>query len=191
MKLLAFTDLHLDFDSLREIKKNAKDADILVCAGDFTVFGRNTKLILEKINKLGKKVILIPGNHEDEDVVEKECKKLPNILYIHKKAIEINGFLFVGWGGGGFALVDREFEKFTSKFENKKNIILITHAPPYKTKLDLLWEHRGCKSITNFIKKAKVLLAISGHFHENFGEIDYVGKSVLVNPGPDGMIIEI
>jgi len=76
----------------------------------------------------------------------------------------------------------------------KKKIILITHGPPYKTKLDYidyLKEYVGCKSYTTFIKKYKPILALSGHIHETFGKKDKTGQTEIINPGANGMIIKI
>lgn len=191
MKILAFTDIHGKTRLLEALRKKARKADIIVCAGDFTVFGSRAKQILSGINELGKKTILINGNHEDEREIERMCTKLPNIAFIHKKTYTYQGYTFIGYGGGGFSLADKGFERFTQKFIGKKNIILVTHAPPYGTGLDKLWEHRGSKSIRDFIRKAKPLLAINGHFHEHFGKKDKIGKTLLINPGPEGKIIEL
>ena len=191
MKILAFTDLHGNLENLWKIKNKAKKADIIICAGDFTVFEKDIRKVLKEINNLGKKVLLINGNHENEERVENECKKLANIEFIHKKRHSIEKYTIIGYGGMGFSLRDRDFERFTNKFLKKKYLILVTHAPPYGTKIDLLWEHRGSKSITDFIKKASPLLAISGHFHEHFGHNDAIRKTIILNPGPKGTLIEI
>lgn len=99
---------------------------------------------------------------------------------------------------GGFSLTDERFEKISKTWEKEikenkdKKIILVTHAPPYGTKLDrALGEHCGNKSIAKFIKNNKVELAISGHFHENFGKRDKIGSTKLINPGPYGRLYKI
>ncbi len=191
MKILAFTDLHGNASKFKRVREKAKHADIIVCAGDFTYFESGMQKILSAMDKLGKKVLIIHGNHEDEKNVQKICSKTKNLIFIHKKAILFNDFLFIGFGGMGFSSRDAEFEKFARKFENRKNIILVTHAPPYNTKLDLLFEHCGNKSITAFIKKANPVLAVSGHFHELFNRKDTIKNTLAVNPGPDGKIIKI
>ncbi len=191
MKILAFTDMHGNADSFKKIKKKAERADLIICAGDFTYFESRMEKILAAMDKLGKKVLLIHGNHEDERNVEKACGKMKNIVFLHKKAHRFNDYLFTGFGGMGFSQKDDEFEKYAQKFENKKKIILVTHAPPYNTKLDNLFSHNGNKSITSFIKKAKPILAICGHFHELFGKKDMIKTTLIINPGPEGRIIKI
>ena len=203
MKILAFTDLHGHIRLLKGMRKKAANADIIVCAGDFTVFQTNMKKVLEEINRLGKeagkKVLLINGNHEDERAVEKLCSRLESIVFIHKKIYSCNSgkksFLFAGYGGMGFSMRDKGFERFAkglAGLAKKRNLILVTHAPPYGCRLDNLWARDcGNMSITAFIMKEKPLLSISGHFHEHFGDEDKIGRTKVVNPGPEGRIIEL
>ncbi len=192
MKILAFGDMHASKRALKEIEKKAKKADILVCCGDFTIFGNGTKEILRFFSGLKKELILIHGNHEDEKEVERESRKYGNIHFIHKKSIKIGDYEFIGHGGEGFSLRSREFEGFAKKFEKSKNLILITHAPPYGTRLDKLrFGHCGNKSYSDFIKRAQPLLVICGHLHENELKKDKIGETLIVNPGPYGTIIEV
>jgi len=193
MQILAFSDIHGNSKALETILKKSKDADLLLCCGDLTIFEHGITGMMNSLNKLNKPVLLIHGNHETDDVVAGLCKKYKNLFFIHKKQLCINDVCFIGFGGGGFAFVDEELEKFMKKLKPKKDkITLATHAPPYGTKLDLIFkEHRGCKTVTNFIKKFKPLYAFSGHFHENDGKTDSIGKTVLMNPGKLGKIIKI
>ncbi len=189
MKILAFTDTH--GAALGHIMRKARDADVIVCAGDFTFFGKKTKAVLASMNRLGKKVLLIHGNHEEEKDVRKACEGLANLEFIHRKACMQGGYWFAGYGGGGFALRDAGLERFMGRLEGKQNLVIVTHAPPYGTRLDLLWEYRGSRSITDAIRRLRPILAISGHFHEHFGERDKIGGTVLLNPGPMGIILEV
>jgi len=66
----------------------------------------------------------------------------------------------------------------------KGKFILVTHNPPFGTKLDKVetGEHVGSKVIREFIEKEKPLLAISAHIHEA-GGIDKIGKTTIFYPG--------
>jgi len=198
MKILAFVDVHGSLKPLEKIKKQAKQADLIVCAGDISVFENNLGYLLFQLNKLKKTVLIIPGNHEDNVDLSHLTKELENIKDIHKKAFTTDNYLFLGYGGSGFSMVDKQFIKTSKKFEKEikkskdKKIILVTHAPPYKTKLDkIAGEACGNKSIKNFILKIKPDLVISGHLHENAGKEDKINKTKLINPGPFGKIIEV
>ena len=201
MKILAFTDTHGSLLALRRIEQKVKTQkpDLLVCAGDISIFEHGIVGISRRLNRLNKKIIMVHGNHEDDSTFRKLSKSFKNIIFVHKKHYVEDDILFLGYGGGGFALTDKEFEKISNiKFkkiinDNKwKKIILVTHAPPYKTKLDKLVDgHCGNKSIRHFIDKNKVDLLICGHLHENFGKEDKIRKTKVINPGPFGKIIEI
>ncbi|MBR9691714.1 hypothetical protein GOV06_02915 [Candidatus Woesearchaeota archaeon] len=197
MKILAFVDLHGNKAALRKVIERAKkkDIELVVCAGDFTIFGEAQEFIMSKLNKIGKPVLFVHGNHEDDDELRKDCKKFENCKFIHKSAFRWENYLFIGWGGGGFSFRDRGFEKETKRFKNmikkEDKVVLITHAPPYNTKIDKIYgEHAGCKSIRKFIEKVKLVLAISGHLHPCVGE-DKIKGIRIINPGYKGKVLVI
>ena len=123
------------------------------------------------------------------------CEKYKNLIYFHKKFYEKENVVFAGYGGGGFALEDKKFEKFARKIKKKregKKLILVLHGPPYGNKTDMiLGQHAGNKSYTEFIKQEKPMIVICGHLHENEGVQDKIGKSLIVNVGPEGKFFEI
>ena len=200
MKILAFTDTHGSSTSFRRIEQKVKsqNPDILVCAGDLSIFEHGIIGIMRKLNKLQKRIIMVHGNHEDERNFSKYSNMFKNIIFIHQKCHFENDILFLGYGGDGFSVIDRKFERLARNFtkiirKNKdKKIILLTHAPPYNTKVDKLVEgHCGNKSIRSFIDKNNISLMICGHLHENFGVEDNIKKTKIINPGPFGKIINV
>ena len=198
MKILAFVDLHGSVNVLKKIGSTAKKerVDYIVCAGDLTIFGNSLNELLTLLDKIGIPVIIIHGNHEDERIMRKACSKTKNIKFLHKDMLETDGYVFMCYGGGGFSAKDAEFEKWSREAMNKvsedRKVILITHAPPYGTKLDLILDQpAGSKSIRKFIKLVQPKLAISGHLHENFGVKDRIDKTKIVNPGPWGMVLTV
>ena len=201
MRILAFTDIHGSFVALRRIgqKVKSQNPDLLVCAGDISIFEHGIFGILRKLNKLNKKIIIVHGNHEDSSTFIKCSKLFKNIIFIHKNYFIEDDILFLGYGGDGFSVFDKGFEKISrNKFKKMinnhqgKKIILVTHAAPYRTKLDKLMQgHCGNKSIRNFVDKNKIDLLICGHLHENFGKEDKIKKTKIINPGPFGKIIVV
>jgi len=196
MKIVVFADPHENLVAIKEVEKKAKDADLIVCAGDISIFEQELEAFLFRINKIGKTVLLIHGNHEGAQITETLCQGLKNLVFIHKKIHQIGNHSFIGFGGGGFDDVDLDFEKFIEKNKSKINpsdkLILVTHGPPYGTKLDLIGKrHCGNKSYTKYIKQLQPVLYVCGHFHETFGVKDKLGKTILINPGPRGELIEI
>ncbi len=191
MKILAFVDVHGNKLFLNEIIERAKKEKphVIICAGDISNWGQNLSSILSKINKIGILTLIIHGNHESKEEIKKLCPSFKSITYLHKSSYKINEYIFFGYGGGGFSLVDKEFEKTVKKFETiikkESKVILITHAPPYNTTLDRLdhMGHLGSKSIRKFIEETQPVLSISGHLHENAGSTDKIKKTKIINPG--------
>jgi len=200
MKILAFTDIHGSAIALKRLKKKviSQKPDILLCAGDISVFEHGIFGLMKRLNKLNKIIIIVHGNHEEPSTFRKCSKLFKNIIFIHKKHFIKDNVLFLGYGGGGFTQIDKEFDKVAIKFKKiikknkEKKIILVTHAPPYKTKLDKIGrEHCGNKSIRRFVGKNHIDLLVSGHLHENFGTEDMINKTKVINPGPFGKILVI
>ncbi len=211
MKILAFTDIHGSvkdhgytsphemiryLDNLKHVIKSKK-IGLVICTGDFTLFGDHIELFLKKIASLGTEVIIIHGNHEDELDVRILSKKYPNIDFLHKKMKRVGDYVFIGYGGGGFSRKDPEFvssmKKITERLNKNDKIILLTHGPPYGTKIDYRpgYGHVGSLDYREFIEKHNVVLALAGHIHEGFGKQQKVGKTLVLNPGPKGKIIEL
>lgn len=195
MKLFLFSDIHANTALMKKlvgaVKKSKVDA--VLFAGDISIMGQGTDKILKELGRLDMPVFLVHGNHDDEREMGKMCKN--NLKFVHDKVIDWEGCTVVGWGGGGFSFVDKEFERFASKHKKElegKKIILITHAPPHRTKLDKLGTYyAGNKSFSDFIKKFDVVLAVSGHLHENAGKKDKLGNTLIINAGPFGVVVEV
>jgi Icc-related predicted phosphoesterase len=197
MRILAFTDMHGRISLLDKLKKKAERCELVVCCGDLTMFENEMGIILKALDGFGKPVLIVHGNHEDEVNMERACKKLRNVCFIHKKVYDTGRHVFLGFGGGGFSLREPEFESCTKHFRKHikpgRKIVLVTHGPPYGTELDIIdEEHVGCLSYKEFIAKNTVHLALCGHLHEHFGAAqEYMHKTLIMNPGPEGKIIEI
>ncbi len=192
MIILTFIDLHEHEPFLKVLRKKAKKCDVILCGGDMSIFENDLPGMIKKIASLGKEVYLIHGNHEVATHVRNDCLKYKNMHFVHKKVIQLSKDIrLFSYGGGGFSFVDKEFEKFiqTNKTKLVKTNILMTHAPPYGTKIDVVNnEHAGCKSIKKYLKY--FTLAISGHLHETTGIKQVIGKTLIINPGPEGKLLE-
>jgi len=202
MKVLFFVDTHGSGSKLRKIMEKSKDVDLLVCGGDFTIFENDMESVLHELNSIGKPVLIIHGNHETASSVMIGCEQLGNMHFIHRTYYIADHLIFYGHGGGGFSTRDDKFTRDSESFieeldrishmHNKKyQIVLVTHAPAFGTMVDYLDTHVGNKSITEFILKHEPVLAMSGHIHETAGCEDKIHKTRLINPGWDGMIIDL
>jgi len=198
MNILAFGDTHGSSDALKKViqKAKKKNVDLLVCAGDISMFEQDLEKILKKLDKIGKPILIVHGNHESEKSLKVLCNKTKNLVFIHKGMLKLKDIVFIGFAGDGFSLKDPGFEKWGKKIQphlkKKDKVVLLTHAPPHKTKLDqILDSHVGSKSIRKFIEKVDIILAVSGHIHDTTGAEDKIKGTKVVNPGPFGKVFEV
>lgn len=197
MKILAFGDTHGEEMFLEALHDKAQKVDLIICLGDHTIFGADEELMLFEINELNKPILLIHGNHEFPTQTQQLCKAFSNITYMHKKCKTIQDYSFIMYGGDGFSTTDKEFETFVAKAKNKcKNntkTILITHGPPSNTTIDVPFEdhHSGNESYRIFIEEFQPLLSLAGHIHEGEHLQDTIEQTLVLNPGPDGEIIDL
>ena len=196
MKLLLFTDPHSEIKVINKIALKAKESDVIICAGDISLFEQGLEDTIREMDNIGKPILLIHGNHESSELTRLISRNYKNITFLHKTKKVINNVLFFGFGGEGFSHKTPEFEKSSKKFktwiDKAKKTIMIIHQPPLNTKLDKLSiGHVGNKSFKEFIKANNLELVVCGHLHETFSKTDKVGKTKIINPGPYGIIVEI
>ncbi|HMK54025.1 MAG TPA: metallophosphoesterase [Methanobacteriaceae archaeon] len=197
MKILAVTDMHGNFKPLVDyLKKN--QVDLVILAGDITHFGPPDlgEEILNEICSYGTPVMVIPGNCDLESI-HGEIER-SNAINIHARNTVVKNMGICGFGGSNptpfntpleFEEVEiyDEAKKVMEGIKEEKITLLVTHAPPYDTKTDLLpsGEHAGSKSLRRVIEELQPTLNICGHIHESRG-MDKIGKTQVVNPGQMG-----
>ncbi|MFW5991231.1 MAG: metallophosphoesterase family protein [Candidatus Nanoarchaeia archaeon] len=197
MRVLAFTDMHGSMKAFKAVQRKATKADIILCCGDFTIFSHDLKKILNKFEQLKKPVLIIPGNHELGEDIQEYCEGTKYLYFMDGGLFETDELLILGAEGDGFSTTDSHFKKLSRKFKkllkkSSKRYVLMTHAPPFGTKHDLIIdEHCGNKPIRNFIEETQPLYAFCGHIHENQYSKDKIGKTVTVNPGPEGRLFKV
>lgn len=192
-----FSDGHGNLKNFEKLKTEMNKSDLILFAGDFTKYNsKKTGLpFVNAIAELTKPTFSVMGNCDHPEIFEATKQKNLSVDATVKKFDEL---YIAGSGGGskftGTSPYERSDEELVSDLapaEKKlkageiKNdsLIVITHNPPFETKLDrTLIANVGSKLIRAFIEKWQPLLHISGHIHESFA-IDKLGKTVLVNPG--------
>ncbi len=198
MKFLTFTDLHQDREALARLLDRARDDDIdfILCAGDISTFGNGLHVVLKAFNELEKPFYVIPGNHEESGTMLSTAVEFyPYCINLHTKALEVDGFVLLGYGGGGFAQEDATFRSLAREWYgayNGRKIIFITHGPAFGLKVDYLHEkHVGNKDYRKFIERISPKIVISGHLHETAGVIEKLGRTIIINPGWQGKVVEV
>ncbi len=188
MKALVLSDIHSRLENLEKIIKliHNEGVGLVVIAGDLTNYGEKAQAekVLEKLS--GFKVLAVPGNLDTEQVVEfLEEKKVS----LHGKKAEVDGIEFIGFGAGlqgspGSLLKKEEEikEALEKLFHSQKKKVLVTHLPPFGTRLDLAetGARVGSKSVKEIILEKKPVLHFCGHCHECFGE-ENLGETTSIN----------
>ena len=158
---------------------------------------RQLEKVANKINEFYAPVFMIHGNHEEEENLKKTCSNHPNITFIHKAVHHFDDYVFLGYGGGGFSNADPDFKNiaekfFTNEVQGKRRIIMALHGPPHGTRVDRIGgEHTGDRNFRKFIDDIQPHLVICGHLHENAGKNERIGRTMIINPGPQGVIVDI
>jgi Icc-related predicted phosphoesterase len=204
MKIIAITDIHDRINYLSKYSTVFKEADLVLISGDITHFGHNkqAKKVFAEFIKVNDQIFAVSGNCDYPDV--KEYMEELDISLSAKISV-FNNIYLLGCHGSlpCPGRTPQEYEEsyyrkvFNAiEFGDKKNetLILVTHQPPFDTKVDKLQNgtHVGSTSVREFIENHGPILCICGHIHEGIG-IDTIGSCKIVNPGPffEGKFAEI
>jgi Icc-related predicted phosphoesterase len=197
VRLLAFSDIHRDLDQARSIGARAREADVVVAAGDFGSIHRGVAELIDMLVVIETPTILIPGNNETEDELREACGGWKAATVLHGSGTEIDGVSFWGLGGGipttpwpwSYDLTEEEAEKALSSCPDDVDV-LVLHSPP-KGYLDGGRRSLGSEALLRGIERVQPPVAVCGHIHECAGEEATIGSTRLWNLGPEGIFIEV
>ena len=202
MKILSISDLHGEENEnlYNYIKKN--DIDLVLVSGDITNFGP-LKFVGEFFDKLAEcdvDIIAIPGNCDPDGI----CNAINDsgVLCLHNNTVAYGDAIIFGYGGSNETPFNTPGEiqdnkiygdvhELLAQYDNVKNEevtkvkILLTHAPPFDTKADLIdsGAHVGSHGIQKSINEFNPDINLCGHIHEA-KSIDKIGdKTIVANPG--------
>ncbi len=193
MKIIAITDIHGKFEIVEKII-GKESPDLLIFGGDLTTVGsvKETEQAIQHFKLMCKNIFCIAGNMDlpqHDEIFEKLG------LALNGKGVLIEDIGFFGVSGAPISPLRTPYE--ISEEEISKRIergylevkhapikILVSHAPPFGTKIDIvhLGIHVGSKAVRNFIEDEKPEVVICGHIHEGRGQ-DVIETSRIVNCG--------
>jgi uncharacterized protein len=193
MKVFVFSDYHAQHEYDEHIVQQARASDAVVCAGDCSWMGHDLDNILSWFDSWNKPVYLIHGNHESEKELVLASKKYKNIHCVHTKQLIIGSTQFLFWGGGGFSQHDPLLLEHYTKWKPhiKHPCVIVSHAPPFQTRLDNLGRHVGNVTLRFVIDQLQPAFALSGHIHETEYFQDTIGRTTVINVGRKGVILEL
>jgi uncharacterized protein len=194
VRLLAFSDVHRDDRKARELAELAREAEVVVAAGDFASVHIGLEKLIDMLVVIETPTVLVPGNNETEAALREACQGWKAATVLHGEGTTIDGVDFYGLGGGvpptpwdwSFDLTEEEAEaKLAGAPEGG---VLVVHSPP-KGHLD--GRDLGSEAILRTIEDRRPKVAICGHIHEDGGKDDQIGPTRLYNVGPEGTFIEV
>lgn len=197
MKLFVFSDIHQDWQQLKKIV--AMGTDLWICLGDLTKFGAGLAEAAQILRPLGEKLWLLPGNSETISSVKKICEE-NGFVFFHQQIKKLGGYSLAGLGLSNLTpfktpgeRTEEEIRKDLMTLKGEKNLIFLSHTPPWGTELDLILGggQVGSTAIREFVDDEQPLVVICGHIHENEGKICLINKTVGLSVGREGFIFWI
>ena len=197
MRLLAFSDIHRALQPARRIADMARDADVVVAAGDFGSVRRGVAALIDMLVVVETPTILVPGNNESLDELRDACAGWRAATVLHGSGVEIDGVSFWGLGGGipttpwpwSWDLTEEEAERALGSCPDSLDVMVL-HSPPHGS-LDGGSRSLGSNALLRGIERVKPRVAVCGHIHEAAGEEARVGETRLYNLGPEGRFIDV
>jgi Icc-related predicted phosphoesterase len=197
MKLLAFSDLHRDRDRAERLVELAREADVVLGAGDYATMRVGLGGTIEVLGAITTPSVLVPGNAESDTELWQACAGWASAHVLHGTAVQLNGAEFFGLGGGvpptpfpwSFDLSE---EEAAAKLEScPEGAVLVVHSPPKGYLDEAHGRHLGSRAVLEAIERKRPALVVCGHIHQCWGSEAAIGTTPVVNVGPDGRFFEL
>jgi Icc-related predicted phosphoesterase len=197
MRLLAFSDLHVDIRQAESLAASSEDVDVVLGVGDFASVHSGLDETIDALRSITKPTVLVPGNNETEGELREACDGWESAVVLHGEETEIDGVAFFGLGAGvpvtpwdwSFDLTEEEAEEELAACPER--CVLAVHSPPWgHVDTSGAGEHLGSVAVLDAIVAKEPRLALCGHIHESWGERSEIGPTEVVNLGPAGTFLD-
>ena len=187
-RILAFSDLHLSRSKAAAIREAAREADLVIGAGDFCNARQGLDEAMELLWPLEDRAVYVPGNAESAD----ELRAATAATVLHGEGVERRGLRLFGLGYGvpvtpfgawSCDLSEEEAERLLAPCAAAD--ILVTHSPP-KGVADRTSAGAsvGSTAIRAAIERVQPALVLCGHIHDSWGVSGLIGATRVHNLGP-------
>lgn len=217
MKILSAGDLHGDSGLAKKLadKASKENVDLVILCGDLTHGDEKTDNLIGPFLKQGKKVVLVPGNHESVATAD-FLSKIYGVKNLHGYGIKIfdpksdskhfsskaKDNKYVGLFGcsgvniGIHQVTDKEAYDMLMKghhyIADADVKIMVSHVHPSGTKMEKFTQFfEGSKALRRAIDKLHPDIMLCSHVHEAEGLEEKIGKTRVINVGSKGKIFEI
>lgn len=199
MKILMFSDLHRDVNAATELVQKARQADVIIGAGDFANRHQGLHDTLDILADIRKPAVLVPGNGETVDELRQAAAEWKSARVLHGSGCEISGQAFWGVGGG---IPVTPFGDWSYDFDEQQaaamlngcpvGAVLVVHSPPLDTvDYDAAGRIRGSEAIRQAILDKQPRLVVCGHIHSSWGKQAVLNTTTIINAGPAGQWFEL
>jgi Icc-related predicted phosphoesterase len=199
VKLLLFSDLHVDADAARHLAERADEADVIVGAGDFASVRRGLHVCIDVLRTVDKPAVLVAGNNESTEELAEACRGWPRARVLHGSSATFDGVPFFGVGGG---IPVTPFGAWSYDFDEQQarallagapaGCVLVSHSPPKgAVDRDSAGRSLGSVAVREAIVRLAPRLVVCGHIHASAGQQATVGPTPVVNAGPAGWLWDL
>ena len=199
LRVLAFSDLHRDVAAAHAIVEAARDAHVVVGAGDFATRGEGADDTLAVLRDLRCPFVLVHGNHDDPDELQRLTSDWSDAHLLHGTGVEIVGTTFFGLGGEVPVRNDAAWNAGQSEDEAAvllrdcpEGCVLVTHNPPLgHCDVQRDGSHEGSEAILECVRRTRPSHVLCGHIHHAWGMRSAIGRTELANIGPKAIVLEV
>ncbi len=196
---MAIGDIHGDTGLVKKLAKKAKKekVDIIILAGDLTFAEGSTENLIGPFLGEGRKVLIMPGNHESEDTTEFLSHLYEDVIHLHGSSFTKGDVGIFGAGltdMGIYAIEDNQLGRLLTKahegVKHVKKKVMVTHMHPSESKSEFTG-FKGSKAVRNTLLKTKPKILFNAHIHEAGGIEEKIGKTKVLNVSRKEKIVEI
>jgi uncharacterized protein len=197
MKILVFSDIHSDLKALNRLMDT--EADYYFAAGDLVSWSRGLAAAAEILKRRTGKMFVLPGNHESAQDISAMCAE-HGFADFHGKHVIINGVTIAGLGYSAPTPFNTPGEYSEAEMAARlaplallEPRVLICHSPPKNSLLDRAGtdQHFGSTAVREFIERVQPDYFFCGHIHEAEGIEERFGKTLGVNVGKRGYLLDL
>ncbi len=193
MKILAATDIHGASHKVVEML-NRETPDMLIIGGDLTTYGsvQDVRNAVNLFKPACGVLLCISGNMDSK---EHDAFFTDAGISINGKGHKVGNIGIFGVSAAPFSPLRTPYEISEEEIGSviqtgyrevlgARQKILVSHAPPYDTTVDLIrsGKHVGSTAVRKFVEAEQPAVVICGHIHEGRG-IGTLGSSTIVNCG--------
>jgi Icc-related predicted phosphoesterase len=189
MRVLAFSDLHVDLAQAERLVAAGGDADVVLGVGDFASVHSGLEETINALRALRAPTVLVPGNNETDDALREAVEGWEDAVVLHGEEVEIDGMTFFGLGAGvpvtpwdwSFDLTEEEAARKLGRCP--EGCVLAVHSPPRgHVDRSASGKHLGSVAVLDAIVVKRPRLALCGHIHEAWGQRSRSSTSVRAGP---------